>query len=223
MLNYTYENGRRYHAYKSGEYPFPNDVKEQEREDLKHHIFQLVLGGDLHLSPLSPNPQRILDIGTGTGIWAIDMADRYSSAEVCGIDLSPIQPGWVPPNCSFSVENAEDDWIYSSAQAFDFIHLRALAGSIKGWPKLYSQIFKHLKPGAWIESQENDSTCFSDDDSLSKAKDWANWMATVNEVAARFGKVLDVGPRQKQWMIDAGFVDVQERVFKVRRLCSAKY
>jgi hypothetical protein len=114
----------------------------------------------------------------------MDIAEQYPRAQVCSIDLSPIEPGWVPPNCSFLVENAENDWIYSLAQAFDFINLRALAGSIKHWPKVYSQIFQYLKPGAWVESQENDSSCFSDDDSLSKAKHWTNWMAPVNEVTA---------------------------------------
>jgi len=84
----------------------------------------------------------------------------------------------------FPCGNAENDWIYSLAQAFDFINLRALAGSIKHWPKVYSQIFQYLNPGAWAESQENDSSCFSDDDSLSKAKHWTNWMAPVNEVTA---------------------------------------
>lgn len=34
----------------------------------------------------------MLDLGTGTGIWAIDFADEYPSANVIGTDLSPIQP-----------------------------------------------------------------------------------------------------------------------------------
>lgn len=33
---HTYENGRRYHSYKYGRYPIPNDDIEQNREDMKH-------------------------------------------------------------------------------------------------------------------------------------------------------------------------------------------
>jgi methylase of polypeptide subunit release factors len=54
--------------------------------DLVHELLLQLLQGELHKAPLK-NPQRILDVGTGTGIWAIDMADRYPSAEVVGIDL----------------------------------------------------------------------------------------------------------------------------------------
>lgn len=64
---------------------------------MQHEIFRLLFNGELHHSPLE-NPHRILDIGTGTGIWAIDMADLYPSAEVTGTDISPIQSTWVPPN-----------------------------------------------------------------------------------------------------------------------------
>jgi SAM-dependent methyltransferase len=37
---------------------------------------------------------RVLDAGTGTGMWAIDFADEYvdTGAQVVGNDLSPIQP-----------------------------------------------------------------------------------------------------------------------------------
>lgn len=33
----------------------------------------LVQDGRLFLAPIGDNPQRILDLGTGTGLWAIDM------------------------------------------------------------------------------------------------------------------------------------------------------
>lgn len=60
--------------------------------DIEHHMFGLIFG-QLHLAPLN-SPQKILDLGTGTGLWAMDAADKYPSAEVIGTDLSPTQPKW---------------------------------------------------------------------------------------------------------------------------------
>lgn len=54
----------------------PNDDKEQDRLDLLHHIFRLTLNGALCRTALE-NPQNILDIGTGTGIWAIQGAADF--------------------------------------------------------------------------------------------------------------------------------------------------
>lgn len=53
----------------------PNDDREIERLDLYHHIFNILLGGKLYVAPLGANVKHILDIGTGTGSWAIDMAE----------------------------------------------------------------------------------------------------------------------------------------------------
>jgi ribosomal protein L11 methylase PrmA len=103
ITKYEFEHGRRYHAYKAGRYVFPNDEKELERMDIEHHNQGLQLGA-LHLAPIG-RPQRILDVGTGTGVWAIDVADQYPSAIVVGIDLSPVQATWVPPNVKFEVSN----------------------------------------------------------------------------------------------------------------------
>jgi methylase of polypeptide subunit release factors len=65
------------------------------RLDIMHHIYNMLLGGRLHAAPLDEErTQRILDVGTGTGIWAVEMADQFPQAEVIGTDLSPIQPSW---------------------------------------------------------------------------------------------------------------------------------
>src|SRR5450432_1365299 len=108
-----------------------------------HHIWRLILNGDLFRAPISRNVQRVLDIGTGTGIWAIDFADEFPSAQVIGNDLSPIQPSFLPPNCAFEIDDCENSWPYKLDQGFDFIHIRSMAGSITDWPKLFRQAYKH--------------------------------------------------------------------------------
>lgn len=64
---HTYENGRRYHSYKNGRYPIPNDDQEQNREDMKHVMMLEMTDGKFVYAPISDHPQKIIDIGTGTG------------------------------------------------------------------------------------------------------------------------------------------------------------
>ncbi|RSL77872.1 hypothetical protein CEP52_017679 [Fusarium oligoseptatum] len=125
-------NGHRYHAFREGTYLMPNDEEKQGRMDLLHHVSNLALKGELHRS-LIKDPCRVLDLGTGTGIWAMDFADEHPSAEVIGTDLSPIQPGWTPPNCLF-----ETEWQYSGP--FDFIHGRELEGCIADDDRPFAQL-----------------------------------------------------------------------------------
>lgn len=77
--------------------------------DIEHHNQKLQLDGKLHLCPLE-DPKEVLDMGTGTGIWCIDMADEYPDCQILGIDLSPVQPSWVPPNCKFDVDDFDQEW-----------------------------------------------------------------------------------------------------------------
>ncbi|KAH9208970.1 hypothetical protein DL95DRAFT_467186 [Leptodontidium sp. 2 PMI_412] len=63
------------------EYIGPNDEIEQERLDLQHHLFVMTMDNKLHLAPID-NLQYVLDIATGTGIWAIEFAQLYPSSTV---------------------------------------------------------------------------------------------------------------------------------------------
>jgi len=53
-------------------YLYPNDEQELDRLDMQHHMFKLINEGRLFFAPVE-NPQRILDIGTGSGIWPMEM------------------------------------------------------------------------------------------------------------------------------------------------------
>lgn len=72
IWDHAFENGRRYHKFREGAYHFPNDDVEQEREDMKHSMVKMLCNYKLHFAPIGPNPHEILDMGTGTGSWAIE-------------------------------------------------------------------------------------------------------------------------------------------------------
>jgi len=71
------------------EYAYPNDEPEKDRLgmiysypmpalsthvtiDLQHHLYRLTLDEKLYLAPIKDDVQDVLDIGTGTGLWAIE-------------------------------------------------------------------------------------------------------------------------------------------------------
>lgn len=151
VYQFVEEFGRTFHRYKEGIYFLPNDEQEINRLDLQHRIALQVLDWKLYLAPIS-SPNRVLDLGTGTGIWAIEFADQNPESDVLGTDLSPIQPEYVPANCRFEIDDAEDEWLYS--QKFDYIHGRYMCAFLSDFPKLFRNIYDNLIPGGWVEFME---------------------------------------------------------------------
>ncbi|KAF2457553.1 S-adenosyl-L-methionine-dependent methyltransferase [Lineolata rhizophorae] len=215
ILNHTYENGRRYHSYKAGKYFVPNDEAEQDRVDIYHHMALIKLDGELNITPLKSDfSGRVLDLGTGTGTWAIDMGDKYPNAEIIGIDLSPPQTSWVPSNVNFEVDDIEEPWTFR--QPFDFIHARWLAGAIRDWPKLMKQTFDNVKPGGYAEFKDWDVRPHAPDGSLNLPDNAVKrWHDIVCGAFEEHGGVTSPGIDMKKRFEDAGFVNVQERVYNV--------
>lgn len=228
IFNYQYENGRRYHAFRAGAYPLPNDELEQDRMDMQHHIYLLLFGGELYRAPLPPKIKRALDIGCGTGLWAIDFADARPETQVIATDLSYIQPTWVPPNLTFQIDDAESDWNFNqssssssssdpdgdSGSKFDYIHIRSMAGSIADWPRLLSRAYNNLAPGGWIELTEFETWASTDDDSLPLTSAYHEYQVRLSEAAASFGKVMNIAPHIYELVCNAGFSSVHQEVQK---------
>ncbi|CAO2658560.1 Nn.00g062830.m01.CDS01 [Neocucurbitaria sp. VM-36] len=213
VFNFRYENGRRYHAYAEGKYPVPNDEAEADRLDLQHHAFRLTLDGRLYRAPIPEDVQRVLDVGCGTGIWAIEFADEHPSAHVLGTDLSPIQPHQVPPNCEFLIDDCEQDWIFHNQ--FDFIHTRAMVAAVKDWNRFFEQAYANLKSGCYLECQEIAFPIKCMDPGITAENSvLMRWSNLFLEAAAKMG--LDgTGPRHfTPQLRDAGFVNVNMKTYK---------
>jgi len=206
-LEYRKLHGRTYQNFKDVEYWAPNDEKQNEGLDLVHHMLYLAHDNKLYLSPLK-NPQKVIDVGTGTGIWAIDFADEFPSADVIGTDLSPIQPAWAPPNCSFQLDDASLDWTFPD-NTFDFIHIRCLIGCMKDWVKVYRECYRCLKPGGWLEHTDFGIRGISDDNSLPEGCAWDEWSDLFLEAGVKMGQTFQIVDNDEfvGWMKEAGFPD----------------
>lgn len=154
--------------------------------------------------------QNVLDVGTGTGIWAIDFANAYPNARVIGTDLSPIQPSWVPPNLSFMVDDAEalQDWEFT--QQFDYIHSRLVILSMRDWPRYLKRCYDNLKPGGWIELQEVQFPFEYDDDFPPNDSPLLKWSGYVKEATSRVGVDTQAATKFLDMLQNEGFININK-------------
>lgn len=122
----------------------PNDAPEVHRLNEQHLLITAAKDGKLHNAPL-PDPMksdvRILDVGCGSGIWCVQMAQLYPAAHVTGIDVSPIQPAEdrKPKNVEWAVHDMEQPWPFEE-NSFDLIHLSLVHGCVTDWNVMMKRI-----------------------------------------------------------------------------------
>ncbi|KAL8824778.1 MAG: hypothetical protein Q9170_008043 [Blastenia crenularia] len=197
-------------AYANHNYFMPCDEQEQTRLAVTHQCFTSILNGQLSFRAIPRSAKRILDIGTGTGDWAVAVAERFPNVEVVATDITCFQPTDVPSNVFFEIDDAQEEWTYT--EPFGFIHIRGLSGAFRDWTSVYRQAFKHLQPNGILE--------VADFGLIQLTQEIADsYLSIYNgaclSAAERSGSPPGLGHVRKSALESAGFSVAKSRTFNV--------
>ncbi|KAI1500022.1 S-adenosyl-L-methionine-dependent methyltransferase [Biscogniauxia marginata] len=201
--------GHRYHH--SGKIFLPFDDDEQKRMEIQHRLFRRCLNGALTATRLPLDVESILDLGSGTGVWPIEMAARYPQVQFRGIDISPIQrTNAVPPNVKFTIDDIENPWDCPSG-SIDFIHGRSIAGGVRDWPGLLRQAYEKLKPGGLLELTEIAISIHDFDGKFAEAELCPEFLKLWRDLSKKVNMEFDPTPHVPEWLLETGFEKIVQR------------
>lgn len=184
----------------------PKDDQEINRLDFQHHLLRYTLRGNF-AAPIS-QPASILDVGCGTGRWAIEMAGLFPTANIIGLDIVPPSsrvPGYserLPENFLFVNGNVFDGMSFADA-SFDFVHMRLLFTAIPAnrWPQVIRDLIRVTRPGGWVELVEG-AMPQNGGPAMDAINHW------VGEISSRRGIDVRMGAQVGAFLQQAGLTGV---------------
>lgn len=137
---------------RNASYIFPRHPTEVDRLDLQHFALREAVGAS-YMAPLL-NPALILDIGSGTGRWALDLCAEFPEALVVALDLQAATQHTVP-NYRF-VRGDVLQGLPFADDTFDFVHQRLLGTGLplKAWAAEVRELVRVSRPDGWVELVE---------------------------------------------------------------------
>ncbi|KAF9287626.1 hypothetical protein BGZ68_001547 [Mortierella alpina] len=171
-----YEDGRTRHTVESAPYMLPNDLTESDRLDAQHYIVRYCFQGNYNVKLDRSAQLKILDVATGTGVWALEMAQEFPTAEIHGVDISPIYPTSgtsdrpVPSSCHFRLCNVLDGLPYPD-NYFDFVYQRLLVYAFTPAQRkqVNIELLRVLKPSGYVQLVESDGLIYNPGPTTAKA------------------------------------------------------
>ena len=198
------------HYIENSPYLLPKDDQEIDRLDHQHYIFRFLLHEN-YLAPLQA-PGRILDIGCGTGRWAIEMAKAFPSTEIVGLDIVKPTPdaSQRPSNVLFLQRDVLKGLPFTD-RIFDYVHMRFLIGALPAanFQTVVNELSRVVRPGGWIELAEPASAFVNAGVGLETMWKW------MTELAHRKGIDLQAGNRLDKFLKEAKFEHISKRQLEI--------
>ena len=213
-------------------YTLSRSYRGSVRLEAQHHLWSELFGYHLHPTiPTAAPDLAIADLGTGTGVWLLDLDRRLEnpSARLCGLDISGDQfprPEWLPQKAQFFECDAFDPKGPPKhlAGAFDVVHIRLLIAVIKDndpTPVL-NFCYRLLKPGGylqWDELEPSRARACSHNGSptegmemierLARTQKPTDWVAKLPQTLEQNGfQVVEVDQRMPQPWQRGSLVDI---------------
>ncbi len=190
-------------------YALPRDTEEVNRLDFQHYMLRYAFQG-LYAAPVD-QPASILDVGTGTGRWAMEVAQIFPQARVIGLDVTPPPADQRadqgldirPPNYTFMPGNMLEG-LPIADNVYNYVHMRLLFTAIPAdrWPFVISELVRVASPGGWIESVES-GNLQQTGPAFGRVQGW------LNQVLARRGVEIDAGKEVGHMLAAAGLANVK--------------
>lgn len=184
-------------------YLLSHDEPEQNRLDFQHFFLKGILQTN-YLAPLT-TPSAILDVGSGTGRWAIEMAQQFPYTRVTGIDISATNLV-TPLNLQFVQQDILKGLPFPPS-SFDYVHARLLVAAIptRNWAGLLREYMRVTRPGRWVELFEGGTTFLNSGPHTSQFLAWWDQISQPRGIDASFiGQLPDL-------MQNIGYQSVQSK------------
>lgn len=202
--------GRRFVA--NAPYMLPKDDAELNRLDFQHYMLRFALHG-LYAPPLE-EPNDVLDVGCGTGRWALEMAQLFPKANVLAVDIVPPpadeQDAAPRPRNYVFVEGNVLQGLSFADGSFDFTHQRALLGAIpaQAWPAVARELARVTRADGWVQLIEP-APAPQGGPGMNALAQWTQ-MASM-----RRGIDTAAGARVAEYLAQAGLSDITYRQIEI--------